>query len=143
MKLKQLSIMIPNQSGALVHICGILQKAQINISTLTLADTADFGILRLIIKDWEAAKKALESNALVVKVSDVLAISIPNEPGGLLSILNTLNSNQINVEYMYGFSLATGKQSVQIFRLNDPDHAIEILNKAHVCVLGAGELFGN
>lgn len=143
MKLKQLSIMIPNQPGALVRICEILQKAQINISTLTLADTADFGILRLIIKDWEAAKNALESNALVVKVSDVLAISIPNEPGGLLGILNTLNSNKINVEYMYGFSLATGKQSVQIFRLNDPDHAIDILNKAHICVLDSGELFGN
>ena len=129
MKLKQLSIMIPNQPGALVRICEILQKAQINISTLTLADTADFGILRLIIKDWEAAKNALESNALVVKVSDVLAISIPNEPGGLLGILNTLNSNKINVEYMYALTKPKSSRPTMIMSFKDIAAAEALLEK--------------
>lgn len=141
MKLKQLSLVISNQPGALVRVCEALKKHSVNISTLTLADTAEFGILRLIIQDWQGAKKALEADGLVVKESDVLAISIPHTPGGLLGILKVLNEHKINVEYMYGFSLATGRQSVQIFRFNDTDRAMEVLSQTDICVLGTGELF--
>lgn len=141
MKLKQLSLVIPNEPGALVRVCEVLQRHSVNISTLTLADTANFGILRLIIQEWEGALEALESDGLVVKVSDVLAISIPHVPGGLHQILALLNEHHINVEYMYGFSLATRERSVQIFRLNDTDRAIEVLSRAEVCLLEPGELF--
>ena len=141
MKLKQLSLVIPNEPGALVRVCEVLKKHSVNISTLTLADTANFGILRLIIQEWEEGLKALEDDGLVVKVSDVLAISIPHVPGGLLKILELLNENRINVEYMYGFSLSTRERSVQIFRLDDTDRAIEVLEQAEVCLLEPDELF--
>lgn len=141
MKLKQLSLVIPNEPGALVRVCDVLKRHSVNISTLTLADTANFGILRLIIREWEEGLKALEDDGLVVTVSDVLAISIPHVPGGLLKILEILNENRINVEYMYGFSLSTRERSVQIFRLDDTDRAIEVLKQAEVYLLDTDELF--
>ncbi len=141
MKLKQLSLVIPNEPGALVRVCDVIKRHSVNISTLTLADTANFGILRLIIREWEEGLKALEDDGLVVTVSDVLAISIPHVPGGLLKILELLNENRINVEYMYGFSLSTRERSVQIFRLDDTDRAIEVLKQAEVYLLDTDELF--
>lgn len=141
MKLKQLSLVIPNEPGALVRVCDVLKRHSVNISTLTLADTANFGILRLIIREWEEGLKALEDDGLVVTVSDVLAISIPHVPGGLLKILELLNENRINVEYMYGFSLSTRERSVQMFRLDDTDRAIEVLKQAEVYLLDTDELF--
>ena len=125
MKLKQLSIIISNQPGMLAHICEVLKDNKISISSLTLADTTDYGILRLIIQDWQKAKKALETDGLVIKESDVIAVAVPDRPGGLYRILKVLNDGNLNVEYMYGFSsFVEGKESIQIFRLNDIEKVI-------------------
>lgn len=141
MKLKQLSLIIPNEPGALAHTCEVLKKHKINITTLTLADTRDFGILRLITENWEETKKAMESEGLVVKVTDVIAISIPDQVGGLLSILTILNKAHINVEYMYGFSIQDGANSVQVFRLNDIERGVQALTEAHIGIVGTAKLF--
>ncbi len=126
----------------LAHICEVLKDNKISISSLTLADTTDYGILRLIIQDWQKAKKALETDGLVIKESDVIAVAVPDRPGGLYRILKVLNDGNLNVEYMYGFSsFVEGKESIQIFRLNDIEKGIQVLTEAGVSIIGEEELF--
>ena len=141
MKLTQISILISNEPNALVRICEILKNNNVDITTLTLADSTDYGILRLIIRDWEVAKAALEKENLIVKTTDVIAISVPNQVGGLFSILDCLGKAGINIEYMYGFSSAADDNCVQVLRLDDTDRGIEVLEKANIGVLKKAELF--
>ena len=135
-------MIISHQRGMLAHICEVLKDNKISISSLTLADTTDYGILRLIIQDWQKAKKALETDGLVIKESDVIAVAVPDRPGGLYRILKVLNDGSLNVEYMYGFSsFVEGKESIQIFRLNDIEKGIQVLTEAGVSIIGEEELF--
>ncbi len=141
MKLKQLSVFLENKPGRLSHPCKLLAEAGINILTLCLADTEQFGILRLIAKDWEKAKSALEKGGCVVNISEVLAIEIPDHPGGLESILSILEPNAINIEYMYAFTLKRGSNAVLIARIEDVDRAAEILRKKKIDVLESSTFF--
>ncbi len=125
MKLNQLSIFAENKPGSLNRICGILAENNIDILTLSLADTTDFGILRIITKDWEKARDVLTENRIIVRVTDVVAVEVPNRPGGMCSILDTLSKYSINVEYMYAF--AATKAAIIILRVDAPDMAIEKL----------------
>ena len=135
MKLKQLSVFLENKPGRLSQPCKALAEAGINIMTLCLADTEQFGILRLMVKEWEKAKSVLEQSGCVVNVSDVLAIEIPDRPGGLDSILSMLEPNAINIEYMYAFTLKRGNNAVLIARIEDADRAIKILHQKGVTIL--------
>ena len=135
MKLKQLSVFLENKPGRLSQPCKALAEAGINIMTLCLADTEQFGILRLMVKEWEKAKSVLEQTGCVVNVSDVLAIEIPDRPGGLDSILSMLEPNAINIEYMYAFTLKRGNNAVLIARIEDADRAIKILHQKGVTIL--------
>lgn len=125
MKLNQLSIFAENKPGSLNRICSILAENNIDILTLSLADTTDFGILRIITKDWEKARDVLTENRIIVRVTDVVAVEVPNRPGGMCSILDTLSKYSINVEYMYAF--AATKAAVIILRVDAPEMAIEKL----------------
>ena len=125
MKLNQLSIFAENKPGSLNKICKLLAENDIDILTLSLADTTDFGILRIITKDWEKARDVLTRNQIIVRVTDVVAVEVPNRPGGMCSILDTLSRSSINVDYMYAF--AATKAAVIIFRFDAPDVAIEKL----------------
>ena len=125
MKLNQLSIFAENKPGSLNKICKLLAENDIDILTLSLADTTDFGILRIITKDWEKARDVLTRNQIIVRVTDVVAVEVPNRPGGMCSSLDTLSRYSINVEYMYAF--AATKAAVIIFRFDAPDVAIEKL----------------
>jgi hypothetical protein len=141
MKLKQLSLFLENKPGALTRPCQLLAKAKINIHTLSLADTQQFGILRLVIRDWEKAKQVLEKGGCVVKVTDVVAIEVPDRPGGLVEILTVLELAKINVEYMYAFTLKNENRGVLVFRFDDPDKAIVLLQKKTINVLDSVELY--
>jgi hypothetical protein len=141
MKLKQLSLFLENKPGALTRSCQLLAKAKINIHTLSLADTQQFGILRLVIRDWEKAKQVLEKGGCVVKVTDVVAIEVPDRPGGLVEILTVLEQAKINVEYMYAFTLKNENRGVLVFRFDDPDKAIALLQKKAINVLDGVELY--
>lgn len=141
MKLKQLSVFLENKPGRLSHPCKTLAEAGINILTLCLADTEQFGILRLIVKDWEQARATLEKAGCVVNVTDVLAIEIPDRPGGMASILSILEPCHVNIEYMYAFTLKRGSNAVLIARIEDPDRAAECLRKASVPVLDSTTFF--
>ena len=141
MKLKQLSVFLENKPGRLSHPCKALADAGINILTLCLADTEQFGILRLIVKDWEKAKTVLQNAGCVVNESEVLAIEVPDRPGGMESILAILEPNAVNIEYMYAFSLKRGNNAVLIARIEDADRAIDILRKKGIDVLNASTFY--
>jgi len=103
MKVEQISVFLENRPGGLEHVTRVLADADINIRALSLADTSDFGILRLIVNDMESAAKALQGDGFTVKRSHVVAVEIPDRPGGMHSISKVLTENSINVEYAYAF----------------------------------------
>ena len=141
MKLKQLSLFLENKPGALSTPVKILADAQINILTLSIAESQQYGILRLIVRHWEPAKKLLEKHDLLVKVTDVLAIEVADRPGGLAAILAVLEEAGINLEYMYAFTLKRDSKGLLLFRFDDPDKAIRVLKKNKINVVGNAELF--
>src|SRR5512135_1384483 len=104
MKLHQLSLFLENKPGRLTHPCRALAKAGINILTLSLADTRQFGILRLLVRDWQKAKTVLEQAGCVVNITEVVAIEVADRPGGLEQILEVIEKGKLNVEYMYAFT---------------------------------------
>jgi hypothetical protein len=140
MKLKQLSLFLQNEPGALTAPCRLLAHAGVNLITLSLADTQQFGILRLIVRDWEAAQRLLEQNGYLAKLTDVVAVEVEDKPGGLVNILTVLEQGGINVEYVYAFTLKHGNRGVLVFRFTDPDAAIRQLQSAQIRVLDAEEL---
>jgi len=141
MKVKQLSLFLENKPGSLSRPVKLLAKAKVNILTLSLADTQQFGILRLIVQDWEKAMKLLVKQGFVVKVTDMVAIEVSDAPGGLSDILAALEKTHVNLEYMYGFTLRKERKGMVVFRFDDPDCAIEALQKRKINPVRAVELF--
>lgn len=141
MKIKQISLFLENKPGHLSSVCQTLADAGINILTLALADTEQFGILRLIVQDWEKAKTALEAAGGIVNVTEVVATEVEDRPGGLVRILNVLERANTNVEYMYAFTFGNRDKAVMVFRFDDPDAAIEALRGEGISVLGCVELY--
>ncbi len=141
MKLNQLSVFLENKPGRLTVPCKVLAEAGVNILTLSLADTQQFGILRLIVRDWQKAKALLEKAGCVVRVSEVVAIEVPDRPGGLEKVLEVIEQLGINVEYMYAFTFRTEDKAVLVFRFEDPDAAVKALQSRGVNVVGSVELY--
>ncbi|WP_457570549.1 ACT domain-containing protein [Desulfovulcanus sp.] len=141
MKVEQLSVFLENRAGRLTEVTKILADAEINIRALSLADTSDFGILRLIVSDYEKAKKALKENGFTVGRTNVVAVEVEDKPGGLHNILSLLSENGVNVEYMYAFVQQSGKNAVLIFRFDRTDEAINILQKTGVRIVPGKELY--
>jgi hypothetical protein len=141
MKVKQLSLFLENKPGALSRPVKVLTKAKCNILTLSVADTEQFGILRLIVQDWEKAEKLLETNGFVVKVTDMVAIEVSDAPGGLADILAALEKTRVNLEYMYGFTLRKERKGLLLFRFDDPDRAIDALRDKGINPIREVELF--
>jgi hypothetical protein len=113
----------------------VLSEAGVNIRALSLADTSDFGILRLIVDNNDSAKASLIERGFTVGKTDVVAVEVEDRPGGLNRILDILSRQNINVEYMYAFVQHTGKDAVIIFRFDDIDTAVKLLQQNHVKVL--------
>jgi hypothetical protein len=140
MKLKQLSLFLENKPGALSRPMQLLARAGCNILTLSIADTNQFGILRLILRDWEKAQRLLEQEGFVVKVTDMVAVAVADRPGGLAEILDVLAKAGINVVFMYAFTEKRQGRAVLVFRFDDPDGAIRVLQQQGINVVGSGEL---
>lgn len=119
----------------------LLKDANINIRSLSLADTADFGILRLIVNDTNKALKVLNDNGLRVSRTSVVAVEVPDRPGGLHGILAVLAQHGINVEYLYAFIEKSGENAVIIFRFDSPDDAVDVLLKNGFTVLPGERLY--
>src|SRR6202142_554358 len=129
MKLKQLSLFLENKPGAISRPMRLLAKAGINILTLSIADTDQFGILRLIVRDWEKAKGLLEKEGFVVKVTDMVAVEVTDRPGGLAEILDVLEKAGINVAFMYAFTEKRKGQAVLVFLFDEPDAPFRVLQE--------------
>ena len=141
MKVEQISIFLENKPGALESVMRLLKDADINIRSLSLADTSDFGILRLIVNDANKALRVLNDNGLRVSRTSVVAVEVPDRPGGLHSILAVLAQHGINVEYLYAFIEKSGENAVIIFRFDAPDDAVDVLLKNGFTVLPGERLY--
>lgn len=141
MKIHQLSVFLENKPGRLSEPCRILKDAGINVLTLALADTQQFGILRLIVKDAAKAKAALEEAGCVVNMTEVVATEVADQPGGLADLLVALEDAEINIEYMYAFTVRREDRAVLIFRFEDPDAAVATLQEKGFNVVGGVELY--
>ena len=135
MKIQQLSIFVENKPGHIAGPCSLLAEHGVDIRALTLADTQRFGILRLIVSDPAKATKVLEASGHVVKSTDVLAIEVADHPGGLAQVLSALDGTPVNIEYMYAFPFIRSGMAVLIFRFDDPDAAIRVLQAKGMPVL--------
>ena len=141
MKVKQLSIFMENRAGRMAEIARQLGEARINIRALSLADTSDFGILRLIVNDVDKAMKILKDSGHTVSLTEVVAVEVPDSPGGLASVLEPLRAGGVNVEYMYAFVSRATEKAVVVFRFEDINAAITALKKAGISVLPAETVY--
>ena len=129
MLIRQISVFVENKPGRMAAILEVLTDNNIDISALSIADTTDFGVLRMIVSDHVLAKKVLNEAGVVVKTTDVIAVSMEDKPGGLGAIMNTINDGDITVEYMYAFAGRTETGAMVVVKVNDPEKAIELLEK--------------
>ena len=141
MKIHQISLFLENQPGQLIEPCRVLSRAGIDIRTLTLADTQLFGILRLIVSDWQAGAQVLREAGYVINLTEVVAVEVPDRPGGLDELLELLDGSRINIEYMYAFTFGRENKAVLIFRFDEPDRAIELLTGSAINVIDPVEVY--
>ena len=141
MKIQQVSVFLENKPGALRQPCQLLAEAGIDIRTLTLADTRSFGILRMIVSDWQGAERLLRDSGYVTNITEVVAVEVPDRPGGLDEILSILQDSGVNIEYMYAFTSGREGKAVLIFRFDHPDRAIVLLQADGINVVESVEVY--
>ena len=130
MSIKQLTVFVENKQGAVIPITEILSENNINIRALSIAETEDFGILRLIVNDVVAAEKMLKDAGYLIKVTDVVGVKIGDAPGKLSTALAVLDKEGINMEYLYAFMARTEKHAYVVLRVADNAHAEKALEDA-------------
>ncbi len=140
MKIKQLSVFLENRSGRLLELCELLGKNNINIKALTIAESPEFGIVRLVVDKSEEATHVLKANSFVANITDIVAVEVADAPGGLANVLKILNDHKINIEYMYGFVERSRDKALMVFRFEDTDKAIETLGKNDIGIVGSRDL---
>jgi len=141
MKVEQISVFLENKAGALAEVTRILGESGVNIRALSLADTKDFGILRLIVNDNEKAKNVLAPRGFTVRKTEVVAVEVPDRPGGLAEIMKVLAEANINVEYLYAFVQQSGENAIIIFRFDETDRAIAALSQKKVRILEGRKVY--
>ena len=140
MYVKQISVFIENTPGRLADFTKLLGEHQIDLVSLSIADTTHFGILRGIVADYERAEKLISEAGYTVRLTDVLAASVPDEPGGLAKVLGMLSENGISIEYLYSFVRNAGKNALIIFRVEELDRAAQVLKDSGVRLLTQEEV---
>ena len=129
MAIKQLTVFVENKQGALVSVTEALAKKNINLRAMSIAETQEFGILRLIVKDEAAAEKILAEEGYIIKITDVVGVKIGDEPGSLSAALKVLDAHNINVEYLYAFMARTEKHAYVVIRVEDNAAAEAVLSE--------------
>lgn len=140
MKVKQISVFLENRKGRLAEVLDLLAAEEINIRALSLADTSDFGILRLIVPDPEHAKRVLRQARFAVSETPVLAVAVADRPGGLAGVLKAMSTAGINVEYLYAFVEKHAREAVVILRVEDTGRAEQVLTEGGVRTIDPGQL---
>ncbi|MDN5325628.1 MAG: hypothetical protein PWP41_323 [Moorella sp. (in: firmicutes)] len=141
MKIKQISVFLENKSGRLAAVTRLLARHSINIRALSIADTSDFGILRLIVDDPDRAYTELKGAGFTVSLTEVLGVEMPDRPGGLSNILSILEENGINIEYLYAFIGRGDNGALVIFRVEELDAAINVLQARGIIVLDGEKIY--
>lgn len=130
MSIKQITVFVANKQGSLVSITDTLAKNEVNLRALSIAETEDFGVLRMIVNNEDAAEKTLADNGYLIKVTDVVGVKIGDQPGKLTSALKVLDNADINVEYLYAFMARTDKHAYVVLRVEDNAKAETALTDA-------------
>jgi len=140
-KIKQISIFLENKSGRLARVTRVLGDNKINIRALSIADTTDFGILRLIVNDPDTTHRVLKESGFSVNVTDVIAVEITDSPGGLADPLEYLRESGINIEYLYAFLTRASEAALVVFRVEQVDDAIRVLQEKGIKILGGEDVY--
>jgi len=140
MKITQLSVFVENAPGHILAPCRALADAGVNLRALSLADAQQYGILRMIVSNWQEAAKILEAQGFRVKATEVVAVEVADRPGGMADVLGALEGTGINIEYMFAFPYERADKAILIFRFADPDAAIARLQTAGINLLASAEL---
>lgn len=141
MKIQEISVFLENKSGRLAQVTRILGTNRINIRALSLADTADFGILRLIVNEPGKALAVLREAGLTVRATEVIAVEVTDQPGGLAGVLQELEAKGINIEYMYAFVGKAEEKAIVIFRVEEIERAVELLTGSRVHLLPESKVY--
>ncbi|MGA2378892.1 MAG: ACT domain-containing protein [Spirochaetia bacterium] len=140
MSVKQISVFLENKKGRLAEVTKTLFHEKINIRALSLADTADFGVLRIIVDNPERSLTVLKSHGFVAQVTEVIAVEVEDRPGGLSQILEVLDQDNVNVEYMYAYVEKSRENAIVICRIDDRERSLQILEKNGITTLSAEAL---
>jgi len=132
---QQISVFIENQPGKLAEFAELLAKEGIDLVALSIADTTNFGILRCIVCDYERAAKAIQDAGYTARVTEVLAVSVPDKPGGMASAVRALTDANISIEYLYSFVRTAGSNALLIFRVEELDRAAKVLKASGVSLI--------
>ena len=141
MKIKQLSIFLQNKMGSLAKPLEVLTVADVNIRAMCIADTSEFGILRLVVDDPEKGKKALEQNNFLVKMTEIIGVEMNDTPGGLTSVLKTIRDNNIDLEYLYAFTHDKADKAILLLHADDIDKLIEVLQNNNITIVPSEEVY--
>ena len=141
MKIKQLSIFLQNRMGSLSKPLEVLTVADVNIRAMCMADTSEFGILRLVVDDPIKGKEALEENNFLVKITDIIGVEMNDSPGGLTSVLDVIKENLIDLEYLYAFSHKKEDKAILLLHADDIDRLIEVLSDNNIPIVSAEEVY--
>lgn len=137
---QQLSVFLQNKAGKIAAITRALEQANVDIRALSIADTTDFGILRMLVNDVETAKNALASQHCIVKVNDVVIVAVPDVPGALARVLELMAEEKIDIEYMYSLFNRGKEDAFMVFRVNDEARLTALLEKNGIRIISADEL---
>ena len=141
MKIKQLSIFLQNRMGSLSKPLEVLSDADVNIRAMCMADTSEFGILRLVVDDPEKGKIALEENNFLVKITDIIGVEMNDNPGGLTSVLKVIRDNEIDLEYLYAFTHEKEGKAILLLHADKLDELISALDKNGTVIVPAEEVY--
>jgi hypothetical protein len=142
MKITQISVFLENRKGRLYEVCSLLGSAGINIRALTVAETESFGVLRIVVDKPDKAIDMFKKQNITANKTDVVAVEVPDQPGGLAKVLKILSDNDVNVEYMYGFVEKFSKNALLVFRFDDAVRANKVLAENNIPIVTADDISG-
>ncbi len=142
MKITQISVFLENKKGRLFEVCSLLGEHEINIRALTIAETESFGVLRIVVDKTEDALKVFKENNFVANITDVVAVEVGDQPGGLAQVLKVLSDNDVNIEYMYGFVEKFTDKALLVFRFEETEKAQKILQENDIKIVTREEIKG-
>ncbi len=142
MKIKQVSVFLENKIGHVRMVTEELRKAGLNIRAISLADSEDFGILRMVVEDPDRAHAVLRAANHTARETEVIAVEVPDQPGALSDVLKTFEDCEVNIEYMYAVLEKKSENAVIIFRVEEIDEVIEKLKKQNITLLSSEEVYG-